>query len=350
MRDVLTALVADVPTGKSVAYCQLIDTRGSTPQKAGAAMLVYAGGQQVGTLGGGCVEAEVKRLAIAHLETGQGTVSSFVLDHDYGWDDGLICGGRMEVLIQPLAAGGDVRFFQAILDAITNNVGGTFVIATLPRESESGPSFGMHWISSAGKSLAQCGEASLRAAAAEVAAEHLRSLAERPLSYRVNNVLFLPILPRCELLIIGGGHVGKAVARLAAKVDFDVTVVDDREEAVSLERFPDAVGRIAGPMLNVLPQIELSEQAYGLVVTRGHQHDEMALYHLVQRKFAYLGMIGSKRKVRMIYDDLLEKGIPQEKLDQVHAPVGLDIGSRTVEEIAISIVAQLIAHRSRATT
>lgn len=313
-------------------------------------MLVYAGGQQVGTLGGGCVEAEVKRLAIAQLEAGEGTIRSFVLDHDYGWDDGLICGGRMEVLIEPLAAGSDIRFFQTILDAITNNLGGTFVIATQPTDADAKRSFGMLWLSPAGQPIVQRGEPALQEKARHVAAEHLRSLKERPLSYRAENVLFLPILPRCELLVVGGGHVGKQVAQLAAMVDFDVTVVDDREEAVSLERFPTAVCRMAGPLANILPLVGLGENAYGLVVTRGHQHDELALYHLIQRRFAYLGMIGSKRKVRMIYDDLLEKGIPQEKLDQVHAPVGLDIGSRTVEEIAISIVAQLIAHRSRATT
>ncbi len=348
MRDVLTALVADVPTGKSVAYCQLIDTRGSTPQKAGAAMLVYAGGQQVGTLGGGCVEAEVKRLAISQMEIGQGTVRSFVLDHDYGWDDGLICGGRMEVLIEPLAAGSDVGFFQAILAAMTSNVGGTMAVATQPLDAESKRGFGMLWLSPTGQQVAQRGDAILLQTAGQISDEHLRSLQERPLSYRAGNVLFLPILPRCELLIVGGGHVGKAVAQLAEIVDFDVTVVDDRAEAVNEARFPTAMRRLSGELRDLLPSINLRDGAYGLVVTRGHQHDELALYHLIQRPFAYLGMIGSQRKVRMIYDDLREKGISQEQLDQVHAPVGLDIGSRTVEEIAVSIVAQLIAHRSRA--
>lgn len=350
MRDVLTALIADVASGKSVAYCQLIDTRGSTPQKSGAAMLVDAGGRQVGTLGGGCVEAEVKRRAIGAIEAGEGTVARFVLDHDYGWDDGLICGGRMEVLIEPLSGGSETAFFHRILAAMTSNLGGTLVIAADPRETPEPRKFGMVWLSPSGERLADCGIAALCEIAGGVAAKEIRPLSNRPVSYRAGEVFFLPILPRCELLIVGGGHVGQAVARLAQTVEFDVTVVDDRPAVISEDRFPTAMRRIAGEFKDVLPTISLREGAYGLVVTRGHQHDEIGLYQLVQRNLAYLGMIGSQRKIRLIYDDLLEKGISQDKLDQVHAPVGIDIGSRTVEEIAVSIVAQLIAHRNRASS
>ena len=350
MRDVLTALIADVASGKSVAYCQLIDTRGSTPQKSGAAMLVDAGGRQVGTLGGGCVEAEVKRRGIGAIEAGEGTVASFVLDHDYGWDDGLICGGRMEVLIEPLNGGSETAFFHMILAAINSNLGGTLAIAADGRDVAEPRKFGMIWLSPSGELLSQCGIPSLCDVAGGAAKEELRSLSTRPVSYRAGDVFFLPILPRCELLIVGGGHVGQAVARLAQTVDFDVTVVDDRPAVISEERFPTAMRRIAGEFRDVLPSISLREGAYGLVVTRGHQHDEIGLYHLIQRPLAYLGMIGSQRKIRLIYDDLLEKGISRDKLDQVHSPVGIDIASRTVEEIAVSIVAQLIAHRNRASS
>lgn len=346
MRDVLQALLADIPAGKSAAYCQLIDTRGSTPQKAGAAMLVYPSGQQVGTLGGGCVEAEVKRRAIELLEAGQGTVVEFVLDHDYGWDDGLICGGRMEVIIEPLNSRHKVGFFQSILEAITSNLGGTLAIAADPRE-HSPRNFGMVLLSPTGAIIATQGDANHCRQAKAVAGESLRSLAGRPLFYREQGVAFVPILPRCELVIVGGGHVGQAVAKLAHWVDFDVTVIDDRPDVISAERFPTAMRRVPGKFQEVLPKLPLRDGAYGLVVTRGHNHDEIGLYHLLKRPLAYLGMIGSKRKIRLIYDDLLEKGITKEQLDQVHAPVGLDIASRTVEEIAISIVAQLVSHRNR---
>ena len=102
MREILTELIEAVEAGRRVAYTALVETRGSTPQKAGAAMLVYEDGSQAGTLGGGCVEAEVKRRALAIIDDSEATVEEFLLDNDYGWDDGLICGGRMQVLVQPL--------------------------------------------------------------------------------------------------------------------------------------------------------------------------------------------------------------------------------------------------------
>jgi xanthine dehydrogenase accessory factor len=142
--------------------------------------------------------------------------------------------------------------------------------------------------------------------------------------------------------------VGKAVADLAADLEFDVWVVDDRDEYVSGERFPHAQRRLAGRMGDILPALEIDSQTYCLIVTRGHNHDEEALYHLAGRGAAYVGMIGSRRKIKLIFDDLLATGVSTETLQTVHAPVGLDIGSRTVPEIAISIAAELVAHRSGA--
>src|SRR5262249_52536254 len=160
---------------------------------------------------------------------------------------------------------------------------------------------------------------------------------------------YLPILPRITLLIVGGGHVGLAVAKLAAEVDFDIWVLDDRESYASRERFPMAkrhiVGDIAG-RLKELAQYEINPSMYCLIVTRGHAHDEEALYHLATTSAGYLGLIGSKRKIKMIYDDLVAKGTPEEALAKVYAPLGFHIGSQTVPEIAISIVAELIAVRN----
>ena len=151
------------------------------------------------------------------------------------------------------------------------------------------------------------------------------------------------MLPRCRLIIVGGGHVGQAVGNLAAELDFDVWVVDDRQEYVTEARFPRAQRRIAGPMAEVLRDLEITPSTYCLIVTRGHNHDEEALYHLVDRGARYVGMIGSKRKIKLIFDDLAAEGISPEALDRVYAPVGLDIGSQTVMEIAVSITAELVA-------
>ena len=155
-----------------------------------------------------------------------------------------------------------------------------------------------------------------------------------------------PRLSRCRLLIVGGGHVGKAVADLAADLEFDVWVVDDREEFVAAERFPRAARRLSGDIATTLKNLDITPDTYCLIVTRGHSHDQEALFHLAQRGARYVGLIGSKRKIHMIFDNLENRGVPRAALEQVYAPLGIDIGSQTVPEIAVSICAELIAHRN----
>jgi xanthine dehydrogenase accessory factor len=142
------------------------------------------------------------------------------------------------------------------------------------------------------------------------------------------------------------------VARLAAEVDFDVWVLDDRDRYANRERFPAAsrllVGDIGATLQKLVPTLTAS--TYALILTRGHSHDEEALFHLAGSACGYVGMIGSKRKIRLIYDDLVGKGVRPEALARVHAPLGYDIGSQTVPEIAVSIVAELIACRNQGTT
>ena len=343
MRELLQTLEETLAENRPVCYCRLVETRGSTPQKAGAAMLVFANGAQAGTLGGGCVEAEVKRQALRALETAQVSVEKFQLDDDYGWDDGLICGGRMTVLVDPLAAPEVHNYLRALAELLDRGEGAIEAIVFDSQKTELPP----------GASYLFDAKGQLVAKAHAPEGEHpeavravLPELTDRPATSAAKGIAILPHLPRCRLLIVGGGHVGQAVARLAADLDFDVWAVDDRAEYVTEERFPAAERRIAGDFQQTLQSIEVTPNTYCLIVTRGHNHDEQALYHLINRGARYVGMIGSRRKIKLIFDDLLNEGIPQELLDQVHAPVGLEIGSQTVAEIAISIVAQLVAHRN----
>ena len=171
-------------------------------------------------------------------------------------------------------------------------------------------------------------------------------LTDRPKAISQDGIAILPVLEQCRLLIVGGGHIGKAVADIAYDLDFDVWVQDDRESIISEDRFPRATKRLAGSVDQVLPGLPIDNDTYCLIVTRGHNHDEEALYYLAPRGARYIGMIGSKRKIRMIFDDLRTQGISAEDLEQVHAPVGIEIGSQTVIEIAISICAELISHRN----
>ena len=144
----------------------------------------------------------------------------------------------------------------------------------------------------------------------------------------------------------GAGHVGQAVAGLAAQADFDVWVVDDRHQYANRERFPAAQRILVGPIEEVLRRLEITPQTYALIVTRGHGHDQEALYHLAPTAASYVGLIGSRRKIRLIFENLRAAGISEADLKRVTAPVGLDIGSQSVPEIAISIVAELIARRN----
>jgi xanthine dehydrogenase accessory factor len=172
------------------------------------------------------------------------------------------------------------------------------------------------------------------------------ALTDRPKPGVRGGVAYMPTLPRVRLVIVGAGHVGQAVGALAGQADFDVWVVDDRSQYANAERFPDAQRIIVGPFEEVLPRLDVTPHTYGLIVTRGHGHDQEALYHLVSTPAAFVGLIGSRRKIRLIFENLSEQGVSADALGRVSAPVGLDIGSQTVAEIAVSIVAELIARRN----
>lgn len=363
MRELLAELSTALDRHVPCVYCAVVATRGSTPQKAGAAMLAFSDGTQAGTLGGGCVEAEVKRRALHALAAGEGpAVFSFNLDDDYGWDDGLICGGRMTILAHPLSsvaglseagpgsqtpATGEATGYYRRLRALADQ-GEGFTEAAVIADNSGLPVGDRYLFDAAGGRVAH-----LAASPAwDVVASQLDPLVNRPRPSVRGGIAFLPALPRITLFLVGGGHVAQALARLAADVDFDVWVLDDRAKFASRDRFPTANRLIVGDIGPTLRELAptLTHSTYSLIMTRGHNHDEEALSHLAQTACGYVGMIGSKRKIRLIFDDLIARGVSPEALNRVHAPLGFDIGSQTVPEIAVSIVAELIARRNLGTT
>ncbi len=342
MRDLLKNLVESLDARRELVACQVVETKGSTPQKAGAWMLVDPSGGQVGTLGGGCVEAEVKQKALGQIGTQGASVYSFVLDHDYAWADGLICGGKMVILAEWLTGRSASDYFRAYRDLVDQGLGLTELVAVDPEKAGVDRPGVRVLADSTGQVVA-----GWPAVPESVETETLiRPLNERPRPSVKNGWAVLPTLPRVRLVIVGAGHVGQAVADLAAKTDFDVWIVDDRHQYASEARFPRAERRIVGPLDDVLPALEITRQTYALVVTRGHGHDQEALYYLAPTQAPYVGLIGSRRKIRMIFEALRAEGIAESALARVSAPVGLDIGSESVEEIAVSIVAELIARRN----
>src|SRR5438552_1712289 len=342
MRDIVRQLIEALEQDRELILCQVVETRGSTPQKAGAVMVVDPRGGQVGTLGGGCVENEVKQKALRQLGGTAAAVHSFLLDHDYAWADGLICGGKMVILTQPLRGPEPLAYFRAMDQSLEASAGFTEAIV-VESEPANGPALGRRFLFD--------GEGRLRTSwpagpAPDRLVSRILPLDDRPKPRVDGGVALLPSWPRIRLVIVGAGHVGQAVASLAAQADFDVWVVDDRRQYANAERFPNAQRILVGPIEEVLASLQVTPRTYALIVTRGHGHDQEALYHLAPTPAAYVGLIGSRRKIRLIFEGLRDLGIPAADLRRVAAPVGLEIGSQTVVEIAISIVAELIARRN----
>ncbi|HID76875.1 MAG TPA: XdhC/CoxI family protein [Planctomycetaceae bacterium] len=294
-RQLLARLINQVARGVPCALCVVVGARGSTPQEPGAMLLVDAAGGTSGTIGGGCVEAEVRRHALRIIPSGRSELLKLVLDHDYGWDDGLICGGRLDVAV---------------------------VVVASAAEAES-----------VGKALEQIDRR--QPASLPLRVEH----EGRRLGFRVN------IAPTPWLLVAGAGHVGAAVAKVAVGLDFRVVVFDDRADLLVPERLMRPIETVAGDISQSLRQWPIDANTYIVIVTRGHRHDEQALHAVLDSPARYIGMIGSRRKIRLIFDDLERMGVPRSKLEAVHTPIGLDIGAVTVPELAVSIAAELIQVR-----
>ena len=251
-QEVFTALAEALERGEEVALVTIVAAHGSTPQRVGAKMLVYPDGRTVGTIGGGCYENDAFWKAREAITQRRPMNVKYELNDDFAQETGLVCGGQMEVFIEPVEASPDVYVF-------------------------------------------------------------------------------------------GAGHVGYFVAKLAHEVGFRVHVIDDREKFASSERFGEGIDVIVDDIPEWLAAHTLPPTAYAVIVTRGHTHDLDALRALSAAPLRYLGLIGSKAKVRRIFDALVEEGTPQEALQGIHAPIGLDIGAITPQEIAVSIVAELIA-------
>jgi xanthine dehydrogenase accessory factor len=276
---------------RTVALCLLAKTRGSTPAEAGSLMIVDDAATTHGTIGGGCVEAEIRRQVMTMMTDARSGLLHFKLDHDYGWDDGLICGGAIDVAVG-----------YAVDPA----------------------------------SLRNAAEAYRRREATEVHVAVTDGDGAR-------QVYVLELPPRPRLLIAGAGHIGQALAPMAADLDFEVTVLDDRQDL--LDRLDGRVRCVAGAIDESLASEPIDDGTFVVIVTRGHRHDEQVLEAVIDRPAAYVGMIGSRRKVKVIFDDLAERGVLRETLERVHAPIGVDIGSVTVNEVALSIAAQLVEVR-----
>jgi xanthine dehydrogenase accessory factor len=251
-REVFAAVADALDRGEPAALVTIVSATGSTPQRIGAKMLVFADGRMIGTIGGGCYENDAFWKAREAITDRKPRLVHYELSDDFAQETGLICGGQMDVYIEPIE-------------------------------------------------------------------------------------------PSPELYVVGAGHVGFHLARLAHDVGFRVHVIDDREKFANSERFPNAVEIVVDDIPSWIARATIPAHAYAVIVTRGHTNDLEALRALAPRELRYLGLIGSRAKVARIYDALVADQTPANLLTRVHAPIGLDIGAVTPQEIAVSILAELIA-------
>jgi len=316
-KDIFEALAAAAAANEPVALGIITVAKGSSPQKVGAKAIFHLDRRIEGTLGGGCLEAEAQRLALQALKTGQPAMFDLVLDHDFGWDDGLICGGKVVGVILPNVQSLGEKFWDELAQRKASQTWGVkndFSIARI--------------------------ETALAATASS-----RQNLAE---GREPGDWLYVEkIAPPCALWIAGSGHIAQAVAPLASQLDFAVTIFDDRPELANHDCFPGAVAIRTGHWGELCAAPFPDVPAFGLIVTRGHKHDALVLESWIHRPFAFLGMIGSARKARTISAHFVQKGIATaEQMARVACPVGIRIRSQSVMEIAVDILAQYIDRRA----
>src|SRR3974390_364112 len=295
--------------------------KGSSPQRIGAKALFFEDGRIVGTLGGGCLEAEVHARAKRALKTGEASSFEMLLDHDFGWDDGLICGGSVSGLILPRAAEAAELWRQLV--TVTEPVcwGGRrdFSIALI------------------------AGSAGFQPPGSDKARGQFAGKMPALPDWLYQET----VSPLCPLWIAGSGHVAQAVAPLALQLNFAITVFDDRPGLANHNFFPPEARLRVGGWHELLKEPMPKQPAFGLIVTRGHQHDALVLTEWIRLPFVFLGMIGSRRKARIIREQFLRQNIATaEQFDRVACPVGMDIQAQSTPEIAVSVMAQYIQKRA----
>jgi xanthine dehydrogenase accessory factor len=259
MSDFYEEILRVKAEGKRAAVATIVGAKGSTPREVGAKMLIHENGKILGTIGGGCMEAEVWQEAMKVIAGNKPQTIHFDLTGRAAEESGMICGGVMDIYIEP-------------------------------------------------------------------------------------------IVPTPRVFIFGGGHISLFVSKMSHMIGFQVVVIDDRPQFANKERFPEAEEVIAEEFPFALPKLPVNQSAYLVIVTRGHAYDQEVLEWALNKEVKYIGMIGSRKKIQTVYHNLKEKGFTLDQLQRVHAPIGLNIGALTPEEIAVSIVAEMIKVRRERTS
>ena len=322
-------------------------TEGSTPQKPGSSALFNQKGLIAGTVGGGILEGKVQDLAVKALQSKVPVLDLFMLDNRISNGEDALCGGKISVLIDPLLSE-NLPVFKAIRKSAQARIPG-ILMTMVTKADDNKVLISRYWImETSGKSipdiLKPVIEPEISSLLAGSDSYDFREIRLPGNGEEPSRVIYLePVIPPPRLIIAGAGHIGKALAQIGNMLDFEITVIDDRPEFANPENIPLANHIIADDIGKTIRRIDKTRDTFIVIVTRGHKDDSNALKACIDSDAAYIGMIGSKNKVALMRRDFIEKGwATQELWDKIYTPVGIDIGSKTVEEIAVSIAAQLI--------
>ncbi len=346
MRQIYAKMAELEREGRRFAVCTVVRTVGSTPQVVGAKLLVDDLGRLTGTLGGGCVEGDAFVEAKRVIETGTASLREFELTEDLAWDTGLVCGGTMWIAIEPGEQALRLGDRDLLGDVLAASSGGMPVaVATLLRKNgrELEPS-GKLFVETDGATHGTLGgrDAQARTAALEALK---RGTARTVALDDAHELLIEPVLAKPRLVIAGGGHVGLALAKMGAMLEYDVTVIDDRPEFSERERFGPGIDVIRMDMADALRTMPIGWNTFIVIASRGHKLDAACLREAVKRDARYVGLLGSRRKTVLIAKMLRDEGVSEERIRAVHAPIGLDLGGRTPTEIALSVLAEMSMER-----
>lgn len=352
MKNIYLRIPVEENLRTSLALATVTSTRGSAPQKPGSSALFSEAGLLCGTVGGGVVEARVHNAAMEAITSKKSGHFIFNLSNDISNTEEPICGGEISILIDG-NTGNSMQVIHQIRKSLQERIPGV-LITKVNDLNESDVLINRYWMSSASiPSFQKEFFDRLKPVVDElIAAGNSNDYREIKLSLTEEepvSLFFLePVFPPEHLVIAGAGHIGRALARLGNFLDFEVTVIDDRSEYANGENIPDADHIIVKDIGLAMREMKKGEDTYVVIVTRGHKDDAEALKPCIGSGLAYTGMIGSRKKVAAMRESFMEKRLAtKEQWDMIHAPVGIDIRSQTVEEIAVSIAAQLIHVRNR---
>ncbi len=352
MKNIYVHLSEKLKEKAPLALATIIETHGSTPQVTGASALFSSNGLLKGTLGGGLLEADAQKEALQALKEKTSGLIQFSLRDDIS-EEAAICGGDVRILIDT-APGKYKDAFQVLSQSLEQRKPG--ILATFINElPEQKASLLRFWIEKKEKYETTL-EKHFSFFQDEIEGVFLKGQ-PKLLEIRenifpekgMNNLLFLdPVFPLPQLVIAGAGHVGRALCHLGSLLSFNVTVIDDRPQYANRESLPDADHIIVNDIGQAIRDFPISTDTFMVIVTRGHSQDAEALRQCISSDAAYIGMIGSVRKTELMRKKFLEEGwATLRQFNRVHAPIGVSINSKTVEEIAVSIAAQLVQVRSQ---